>query len=447
MFRVFCLVLFLLGLAPTAQAQQLLIRDAEIEGMLRSWSTPLIRAAGLDPQAVKLILVQSNDVNAFVAGGQNIFLYTGLLLKAERPEEILGVIAHELGHIAGGHLVRGTEEMNRASYEVMLGTILGIGAAAVSGSGQVGAAVLGGSAHLTQRRVLAFSRTQESAADQAGLRFMTEAGVNPMGLATFMQKLADQELLPTSQQNEYLRTHPLSRDRVATLAAAAEASPLRTQTSPEAMVEGFARMRAKLIGFITPQQVLWAYPDADRSIAAETARTIAAYRLNQYDEAVRLGQGLISREPKNPFVHELLGQIHYDQGRIDRAVPLYARAVELAPREPLLKLAYAQALAEQPRPKAADLNRAADLLGQVRLAEPRNTRVLRLLATIRGAQGAEPEAQYWLAEEAFLQNRHDEARRLAERAAQKLPADSPIRRRVLDLTLQLDQVKAREQKD
>jgi predicted Zn-dependent protease len=414
--------------------------------MLRAWTTPIIRAASLDPKAVRLVLVQSPDVNAFVAGGQNVFLYTGLIQKTDTADEVIGVVAHELGHIAGGHLVRGTAEMERASYEVMLGAILGIGVAAATGSGDAGKAILGGSSAFAQRKYLSFSRTQESAADQAGLRFLKDAGANPQGLVAFMQKLADQELLPASQQNEYVRTHPLSRDRVNTLQQSLE-NDTKVPIVSAVRAEDHKRIKAKLLGFLNPSQVAWAYDDRDHSFAAGYARAIAAYRQNQVEEALAQVDALIKREPENPYVYELKGQMLYDFGRISAAVPSYARAVALAPDQPLIALAYAQALMENPKGTPNDLTRAGALLDQVRVAEPRTSRVYRLLATLHGRLGDEPTAQAWLAEEAFLQARYDESRRLAQVSLTRLSKDSRMFRLMQDLTVQLDQMDEKKKED
>lgn len=440
-FLLKCALIGVLSLTFPAQAQpaQTIIRDAEIETMLRTWTTPVMRAASLDPKAVRLVIVQSPDVNAFVAGGQNVFLYTGLLQKTDGPDEVIGVVAHELGHIAGGHLVRGTAEMERASYEVMLGAILGIGVAAATGSGDAGKAIFGGSSAFAQRKFLSFSRTQESAADQAGLRFLRDAGANPRGLVTFMEKLADQELLPASQQNEYVRTHPLSRDRVTTLEQSL-VNDTKIPTVSAARIEGHQRMKAKLLGFISPSQVAWAYDDRDHSFAADYARTVAAYRQNQIDDALARTDALIKREPQNPYLYELKGQMLYDFGRLGGAVQAYARANQLAPDQPLIALAYAQALMESPGVVRKDLDRAAALLDQVRLVEPRISRVYRLMATLRGREGDEAEAQAWLAEEAYIQARYDESRRLAGAALERLPKDSRMKRLIQDLMAQLDQI-------
>ncbi len=425
---------------------QLIIRDAEIEDMIKTWSEPVIKAAGLSPNAVHLILVQSPELNAFVAGGQNIFIYTGLLQKTENPGEVIGVIAHELGHIAGGHLVRAEYETERASYEMILGALVGIGVGATTGSGDAAAAILSGTSGLAKHNLLAFSRTQESAADQAGLRFLRESDVNPSGFPSFLKKLQDQELLPASQQNEYVRTHPLTRDRIAMIDSDVIESPLRTKAWPPEWIKAHAMMKAKLLGFITPQQVPWAYPENNSSIPANYARAIAAYRANRVDEALKLIENLIATDPNNPYFYELKGQMLYDFGRAHAAIPPYARATELAPDQSLIKLGYAQARAEDPRATLAATRETIDLLNQIRLSEPRNTRVLRLLATLEGRIGHTGVAQAWLAEEAFLQGRYDESRRLAHGARLDLPKESTMNRQMQDLLTQLDQVKIKKKR-
>ncbi len=451
LFCVLCsLLIFPVGhVLAGDQDRPVLIRDAEIERMLEEWSSPVIRAAGLDPVSVKIILVQNSDMNAFVAGGQNIFLYTGLLTKTENPSEVLGVIAHELGHIAGGHLARGRVQMERASYETMLGTLLGVGVAVATGSGQAGMAVMGGAGTVAQQNFLSFSRIQESSADQAGLRFLSGAGIDPSGLVTFLDKLEDQELLPASEQNQYVRTHPISRDRIDALTSSIAVRQVRKNAeAPASWRDMHARMRAKLIGFITPEQVDWVYPKTATGIDAGYARTIADYRTHHIDRALSGVDALLAREPKNPYFHELKGQMLLDFGRVDPAITAYSRAVDLAPKEPLLRLALAQALLQKPGTDAGIVRRARDLLEQVRSDEGRNPRLYRFLATAYGRLGEAAAAQAMLAEEAFLQGRYAEARRLAVQAKKGLVASSRLARGVDDLLSALDQrEKKKEKKD
>jgi predicted Zn-dependent protease len=178
-----------------------IIRDTQIEKTLEVWSAPILKEAGLSNDQVRLVLVNSDQVNAFVAGGANIFIYAGLIEKAEYPEEIKGVIAHEIGHITGGHLIAGRKAIERASFQSILATALGIGAAILTGDGRAAAAISAGGSGAATAGFLSHSRIQESAADQAGFQYMEDAGVNPQGIVSFLEKLEGQELLPASQQS------------------------------------------------------------------------------------------------------------------------------------------------------------------------------------------------------------------------------------------------------
>ncbi|MCB9990043.1 MAG: M48 family metallopeptidase [Rhodospirillales bacterium] len=407
---------------------QILIRDAEIERILKFWADPVIRAADLDPAAVKFILVQSPDLNAFVAGGQNIFIFTGLLTSSESPAEIIGVIAHELGHIRGGHLVRSRGAMQTASYESMLGAILGIGAAVLTGEGGLGTAVAAGMQAGAVSRFLSFSRVQESSADQAALDYLEKAHMNPQGLVSFMQKLEDQELLPSSQQSEYVRTHPLTRNRIDALQAGYERSGYKQSDTPELWQEQHNRMLAKLVGFITPEQVAWKYDDRDQSVAANYARSIAAYRQNRTDAALEKIDLLLKQEPDNPYFLELKGQMLTDFGHVTDAIPFYRRAVEKEPESGLIRTAYAHTLIETAQGDGpqdrAKLQEALQNLGRASKDEPRSTRIHRLMATAYGRLGQESHAKLHLAEEALLKGEIPYARRQAEGALNGLEKGS-----------------------
>ncbi len=426
---------FLLGGTPV-QAQQMgqsIIRDEEIEHDLREWTADVVRSAGMSPDQIKIILVQSSDVNAFVAGGANIFIYSGLIQKTESADEVIGVIAHELGHIAGGHLTRTGEVAKNASFEAMIGALVGIGAAVATGDSSAAAAGISIGQGQAMNRYLSHSRVQEASADQAGFRFMTGAGLDPEGLPSFLDKLSSEELLTTSQQSQYVRTHPLSRDRVENLENKVDNSGLKGKALPAAWNDQYARVKAKLIGFITPQQVLYLYPSSDTSIAAQYARAIAAYRMNQVDQALNLTDGLIKKEPNNPYFQELKGQMLFDFGRIAESVKYYDKAVTLLPDAGLIRMAYAGSLIESSGKNPAALQKAIDQLKRAEQDEPRTSKIKRLLATAYGKMGKEPQARVYLAEEALMQGRKKEAAQMAESALKQLPKGSPEALRAGDI--------------
>jgi predicted Zn-dependent protease len=399
------------------------IRDAEIEATLRGYSLPIFQAAGIVPQGVDIYLVQSPTINAFVAGGQNLFINTGLLLAASNPEEIVGVIAHETGHIAGGHLARGQDAMERARRTALLSTLIGIAAAAASGQGGAGAAVIGGGMGAAQRSFLSFSRSMESSADQAAVGFLDRAGITTEGLLTFLQKLEDQELVPEDRRVEYVRTHPLTRERVDFIANHLAEHPGGSPMSA-ADAERFRRLQAKLLGFLSPQVALRRYAEGDPSVAARYARSIALFRRGDLPGAMALADGLLAEEPDNPYFHEWKGQMLLESGRVDEARPSYERAVALAPREPLLLVPLAQTKIESGND--ADLAGAIeDLTTAIARSGRGDAMAWRLLATAYGRSGDLGMAAVALAEEAMARGDRGMAEGQAQRAMDQLPAGSP----------------------
>lgn len=431
----------LVGLSAQLAQAQTIIRDTEIENYLDEWFEPIFKANGMSASQVNVILVQSNELNAFVAGGSNIFFYTGLIDKTETPEELIGVMAHELAHITGGHLVRGRKAMEQASYESILGTIIGLGAAVASGD--AGAAVGGSAAgnSVATRRFLSKTRTFEASADQGAIKSMEAANINPTGLLTFMRKLEGEELLPQTQQSEYTRSHPLTRNRISALESRVNKSTKKNIATPAAWTEQHARMKAKLTGFINPAQVSWTYDDRDTSTAAIYARSIAAYRQDDITNAIKGIDTLLSREPKNAYFHEIKAQMLVDFGRINEAVPIYQKARDLDPNSGLIRMALAQAQIQTPKVTDTQLNEAVSNLKRAAQAEPRSTRVHRLLATAYGKLGQDSNARLHLAEEALLQGRRPYAKSQAEVALQGLPEGSTAALRARDIIFFVNQNK------
>ena len=401
----------------------IIIRDTEIENIFKEWMEPLLKAADIGTENVNLVLVQSSQVNAFVAGGSNIFVYTGLIEKTENPIELIGVLAHELGHISGGHLISTRAAFKRASYESILGMVLGIGAAIATGNTGAATAIINSSNNIAQRHFLSYSRINESSADQAAFKFLEKANINPSGLGSFLKKLEANELLPSNRQLEYVRTHPLTRNRIDALQTRINASTLKNKAIPKRWNEQHARMKAKLIGFIDPGRVPWVYNDRDLSIAARSARAIAAYKKNEIKTALKDIDALIALEPNNPYFQELKAQMLVAFGKVHESLPYYQKAVSLIPTSGLIRIDYGHALLEAHTPH----NDIKEAIKQLKLAlhyEPRSGKAHRLLATAYGRNGAENIAKLHLAEEAVLQRRLPYAKRLAEFAIKSFDENS-----------------------
>jgi predicted Zn-dependent protease len=423
-----------LCLATPALAQDFpsLFSDTEVEQTLRTFCTPIWIAAGLKPDDVHIVLVNSPELNAFVAGGQNIFVYTGMLEKSDNPLQVIGVIAHETGHIAGGHLVRGDEAMENASYTMLLATVLA-GAAAV-GSHDPGAiaGALGIGEDMGIRNYLMSSRTTEASADEAGMSFLEKAGMSPRGLLEFMQKIQVEEGVPLTGDQKFLIDHPPTPERVEAMVQGLGRSHYADKKLPPEWDELYARMKAKLIGYLHPEFAMKKYSRADTTVAGRYARAVAMWRLGQIDPAVELIDQLITVEPKNPYFYQAKAQMLFENGRIPESIASFKTAAALAPKgTDEIHTEYAQALLEKDDP--GNLPLAIDELKIAEKVETRNASLHRFFAVAYGRQGHEALAKLELAEEAILDDRPKTARRMASDAMRKLPAGSREWLRAQDL--------------
>lgn len=331
-------------LAQPAHAQSIL-RDAETERFFHDMSRPLIEAAGLDPGSVQIVMVGDPSINAFVTGGQNVFFHSGLLMAADDVNEVEGVMAHELGHIAGGHNVRFGEGAGPATAISLL-SLLGAAAAMAAGAGEAGMAMLGLGTQAATGKFLSFTRDQESRADQAGARYLGLAGLSGKGSINFFKKLQNQEFrLAIPQNNEYARTHPLSGTRIANLQAVYEVNPAWEKRSDPALQARFLRIKGKLAGYVEdPARVMRLYPETDTSIPAHYARAYAWHRSAYVEQALAEANYLLRKDPDDPYFLELKGQILLESGRAEEAVPVLRQAVQRAPNEPLIMTLLGHAL-------------------------------------------------------------------------------------------------------
>jgi predicted Zn-dependent protease len=430
--RRFIICLALLSCAAITQARaadENILRDEETEQYLKTMVTPIFKQAGLSPDTVKFVIVQSNEMNAFVAGGQNIFLYTDLILKTDNPEELLGVIAHETGHIADGHLFRGKQDMEHLSTEAILTQLLGVAVAIAGRSPQGGMAVSSASDTLLTRTLLRHTRTQEGSADRAGVRFLEGAGLPVTGFYSFMKKLESQELIPENEQSEYVQTHPLTQDRVDSLQHAVEEAPAGTHIPP-GWADMHARLKAKLLGYLFPDRQL---QDKDTSVPTQYGHAVAWFRKNQPDKALAAVDPLIKAEPNNPYFNELKGQILFDNGHVEESIAPYAKAVALAPFSGLIRISYAQSLLESKEKKNERIAEAIKQLNAALDIEKQASEPHHMLAIAYGKQGQIGLSSLHLAEEALLENNADFARREAGLAKANLKKGTPAYQRATDI--------------
>ena len=418
--------------AAPAHAQKglALVRDAEIEQLLREYTQPILRAAGLAQQNVQVVIINDRSFNAFVADGRRIFVNGGALMEAETPNQIIGVLAHETGHIAGGHLARMREQLASASTQSIIAMILGAGAliaAGRSGSadlGQAGAAAIAGPTMAIQNTMFGYMRAQEEQADRAGVKFLNATGQSAKGMYETFKRLADQVLYQVRYMNPYMQTHPLPSERVAALEGLAKASPYWDHKDPPALQARHDLMRAKLYGFIErPDGVARRYPLSDTSLAARYARAISAYRFS--DPRAALGQidALIMGPPQNRDVYVLKGQALLEAGKPAEAIAPLRQAIQHAPSPALIQIMLGQALiATNDR---ARIDEAITILQTAALREPESPDVHSQLAMAYGQKNDLARADLASAQAAFLRGDLKTAREIATRAKSRFPVGSP----------------------
>ena len=412
---------FLLAVPAHAQDSLNLIRDAEIEDDLHYLVRPIFIAAHLRPDDVTIVLVESPDINAFVAGGMNMFIFTKLILMTDTPQQLIGVMAHETGHIAGGHLARRGEGEENATIISILGTVLGAAAAVGSHGENAGGAMVGGES-LGMANLLAFTRTQEASADQAGISFLERSGMSPIGLYQFLGKLQGEEAMPENRQVEYTRTHPLTQNRVEAVKYAVDQYGTTDKTDLPEMQQRYERMKAKLLGYLEPGEALRKFGKGDKTMTGRYGRAFALYRSNQATPALALMDQLIQAEPQNPYFYEFKGQMLFETGKVADSVPPYLMAVKYGGNSGLIKEEAAHSLIEAGNP--ADNQKAIDLLTDAKVSEDRDPFIHRLLATAYGRQNNMAQMHLNLAQEAILDENTGLARREAKMAMSLTPMGS-----------------------
>jgi predicted Zn-dependent protease len=442
------LTAFSIALMPTvavapipAHAQTLppglpIIRDAEIEQLLRDYTQPILRSAGLAQQDVHVVIINDRAFNAFVMDGRHIFINAGALLDAKTPNEVIGVLAHETGHMAGGHLSRMRQQMANAQTASIIAMILGVGAAiGASRSGATGnpAAAILGPQETIRRSLLSYMRAQEEQADRAGVKFLAATGQSPKGMYDTFKRLSDQILFAAQNADPYMQSHPMPAERVAALEILAKASPLWDKKDPPELQARHDLMRAKLSGFLDrPDTVARRYPLTDNSMAARYARAISVYRHADLRSAITQIDGLIQAQPNNPYFYELKGQALLEGGRHAEAIAPLHRAIQLAPKPALIQVLLAQALNASGGPKAAD--EAIGILRTALAQEPESVDGYLQLAMAYGHKGDLAQADLASAMAAFMRGDHPTARQIAARAKTRFPIGSPGWVKADDLT-------------
>ena len=411
-------------------AEQLyFVRDAETERLLKDYASPILRAAGLRSDSIQPILVNDKSFNAFVINSKRIFINLGVIMDAETPNEVIGVIAHETGHIAGNHLVRLRQAASNAQLLAVIGTLLGVTAIAIGGvsnstdSAKSGIAVIYGGTNIAKRSILAYKRSEETAADRAAVTYLNKTKQSAKGLLKVFQRLRSNALGSTNNTDPYVLSHPLPSERISQLETIASTSKYFSAIDSKSLQKRHDLVRAKLIGFTTkPSDITNFYPIKDNSIEANYARAVAKMRTGEINSTIERIDALINHQPKNPYFWELKGQALIEAGRTKQSIASFKKAISLAPEEGLLQIWYGYALVASEDNK--NLEEAVNNLTQGLGKEPNSALGYRQLAIAKGRLGLNAEAELATAQGHMTAGNYDLAKQSAYKAREKFEKGS-----------------------
>jgi predicted Zn-dependent protease len=425
-----------LALAPLAPARAQekgppVIRDTEAEQLLRDYTRPVLRAAGLEKQNIQVVIINDAAFNAFVADGHRIFVNSGALMQSETPNQIIGVLAHETGHLAGGHLAKMREQLAQAQTQMIIAMLLGAGALVAgarsggnSGMANAGAAAISAPQEVIRRNLISYQRQQEENADRAGVKFLTATGQSAKGMYDTFKRFSNESLFAAHGADPYLQSHPMPSERVAALEEIARSSPYWEKKDDPALQLRHDMVRAKLSAFMERQDTVYRrYPISNDSLPARYAHAIVTYLHGDLRSALVQIDSLIQLQPNNPYFHELRGQALLEGGRPAEAIAPLRKAVALSNNAPLIEMLLGQAL-------VATDNKAytEEAVGILRAAVTRETEAplgYMQLAMAYGRKGDYAQADLASAQAAFLRGDNKTARELAARAKTRFAVGTP----------------------
>lgn len=416
LFIILCVIFATPGYAAS------LINDTETERVITDLIAPLAAAADIPDGRLRVHIVGDNQFNAFVMGGEDVYVYTGLLTQIKSPDALQAVVAHELGHTIGGHMTQMSDRMSAEMLRTMIIQALGIGLMAVGGDPSLGAGVLAGSSGVAQQSMLAFTRDEERIADDMGLKLMIRAGLNPDGFVQVFEQMGHMTGALESRINPNRINHPLTAERLNNVRAQIEkmdSDYIPTNAPTDAQRAEFELVRAKLIGYLdSAENVATAYPKSDTSDAALYAHAIAYMRGGNLDAARTTTLALIERAPDNPYFYELLGDVEYQLGHYDDSVSAYEKSLELTDNAPQIETALALVLSE--RNKSGDRARAIELCKRALLTSPMPLTYWVLARAYDDGRADWARAEYY-----HMMGKKELARQYARRARKSLKPNTP----------------------
>jgi predicted Zn-dependent protease len=410
-----------------------ILRDSETELLFRDATIPLIRAAKLDPNSVKVVLLNDPEINAFVATGQTVYIQSGLLQAADNVNQLQGVVAHELGHVAGGHSIRIGEGVRQATGLTIATLVLGALAIA-AGAGEAGMGIMAAGQQAALGNFMSFTRTQEASADQAGAKYLSGAHVSGKGMLQFFNKLQNQEYrLAIYSKDSYARTHPINSERIQALQQELQRDPAWNNPVDPKLEASFERVKAKLAGFVDPRQAIIKYPESDQSVPGHYARAYAYHMGGYPDKAIAEANALLAIDPHDPFFLELEGQILLESGKPKEAIAPLREATQRSGDMPLIAAMFGHALVATEDPK--NFTEAKQVLKAAVSRDNEDPFAWYQLGVIYDREGDDSRAALATAERSNLENNPKLAFASAQMALKGIPPGTPDYLRAQDIAM------------
>jgi predicted Zn-dependent protease len=443
------LLILLLSIIPIltqdAKAQERpmsFIRDEETEKFLKDISQKVFKAAGLDPDSIKIIIVNENSINAFVAGGQKLFIHTGLITQSENVAGLIGVIAHETGHIKGAHIIQKDDKIKNASIGSIAGYVLGLGSVLAGAPPEAGMAIGSAGQNIAARNFLSYSRDYENAADTVALSILKKINISPMGLVGILKQLQQKQKISGDIVDEYLLTHPVTDERINYVLNFVKQNPGADKPSPPELERNFKMVKAKVMGFLQSPEKVRIYYQNQNGPDAAYAKAVAFHKEAKFSESMALVDQLIASSPNNPYFNELKAQFLFERGDINGSIAQYRKVLNMLGNSPLIRLKLSESLLSTNEQKNWQ-----EAIGQLKAAliqESQNITVLEKLGVAYGKLGNLGTSYLYLAESAVISKNVPNARRYIAMAEQNLDKKSQDDIKLQDLKKELDRILDKE---
>jgi len=415
-----------------------IIRDDETEKLLKEITDPIIRAVGLDSDSIEIVIVNDPSINAFVSGGQRIFIHTGLIAEADDVSTVIGVLAHEAGHIKGAHIIQKGSDYEKANYGAIAGYVLGLGSVLAGAPAEAGLAISSASQNIAMRNLLSYSRDYENAADTVALEVCKKIGVTPRGLVNLLRKIQSEQKISGDIVDKYMLTHPVSEERIKYIENYIKKHPEIDKKPAEEIQKKFLMVKAKIYGFLYSSKKTKQIYQGKTTDEALYALSVIKHREAKFSESDNYLNQLIARYPSNYYFYELRAQFLFERGKVDQSISEYRKVLIKLENSVLIRLKLANALLN--KKDAASYQEAVSQLKAALLSEPRNISLTNQLGLAYGKLGNLGTSYLYFAESSIIAKNLNNAKFYLQKAERYINKASPEFIKLTELKNELDRL-------